>query len=107
MFSGVTLLIQSPSLGLVSEHRHAIHNDASKASPPPPGSDSIGAKIANLFKKKPQIDQREIVLDSDLTVTSWKQQEQDALITVPGVMLWGSNKYVSLCTGQHLLNLVS
>jgi hypothetical protein len=92
VFSGVTLLIQSPSLGLVSEHHHALHNDSKTSSPPPTGGDSIGAKIAHLFKKRPPVDQRSIVLDDDLTVTSWKQQEQDALIEIPGVMLWGSNK---------------
>ncbi|KAG0048109.1 hypothetical protein BGZ83_006903 [Gryganskiella cystojenkinii] len=92
VFSGMTLLIQAPSLGLVSEHRNYIHND-SKSGPPPPGGDSIGAKLAAAFRKKPAtIDQADIVLDGDLTVTSWKQQEQAGLIDTPGIMLWGSNK---------------
>ncbi|KAG0206774.1 hypothetical protein BGX28_001847 [Mortierella sp. GBA30] len=58
-----------------------------------PSGPSLGARLAGYIKKKPPtVDQADIVLDTELTVTSWKQQEQTGLIKVPGVMLWGSNK---------------
>ncbi|KAG0249431.1 hypothetical protein BG011_009322 [Mortierella polycephala] len=86
VFTGVSLVLQSPSLGMTNS---AISNDAPNSTSSP----SLGARLAGYFQKKPApISQDEIVLDTDLTVTSWKQQEQTGLIKVPGVMLWGSNK---------------
>ncbi|KAF9193653.1 hypothetical protein BGZ51_002601 [Haplosporangium sp. Z 767] len=86
VFTGVSLVLQSPSLGITNS---AISNDAPNSTSSP----SLGTRLAGYFQKKPPpISQDEIVLDTDLTVTSWKQQEQTGLIKVPGVMLWGSNK---------------
>ncbi|KAF9174130.1 hypothetical protein BGX20_000868 [Mortierella sp. AD010] len=88
VFTGVSLVLQSPSLGLSD---CAVQNES-------PSSDtgkstSLGARLAGYFSKKPQpIDQKDIVLDTDLTVTNWKQLEQASLVKVPGVVLWGSNK---------------
>ncbi|KAF9904468.1 hypothetical protein BX616_001299 [Lobosporangium transversale] len=94
VFTGVSLVLQSPSLGLIGRH-HAVQNDA-PSSPNDSkniNTDSLGAKLARMFRKKPQpIDQNDIALDTTLTVTSWKQMDQSALIRVPGIMLWGSNK---------------
>ncbi|KAG0213642.1 hypothetical protein BGX33_002795 [Mortierella sp. NVP41] len=92
VFTGVTLALQSPSLGL-HHHRDIVHND-SPNNTTASGQPSIGTSLARLlgFKKPPKVEQADIVLDTDLTVTSWKQQEQDALIKSPGIMLWGSNK---------------
>lgn len=93
VFTGVTLALQSPSLGLSRDM--VVYNDS-----PNNGTEkqrqSIGSSLATLlgFKKQPKVEQADIVLDTDLTVTSWKQQEQDALVKTPGIMLWGSNKYV-------------
>ncbi|KAF9911656.1 hypothetical protein EC991_002774 [Linnemannia zychae] len=94
VFTGVTLVLQSPSLGL-NHGDGMVHND-SPANDSTSGKQkqSIGSSLAILLglKKQPVIEQAEIVLDTDLTVTSWKQQEQDALVKAPGIMLWGSNK---------------
>ncbi|KAF9147392.1 hypothetical protein BG015_010979 [Linnemannia schmuckeri] len=91
VFTGVTLALQSPSLGLNRDMM--VHNDSPNNNSSS-GKQSVGSSLAGLlgFKKQPKIEQADIVLDSDLTVTSWKQQEQDALVKSPGVMLWGSNK---------------
>ncbi|KAF9131210.1 hypothetical protein BGW39_002116 [Mortierella sp. 14UC] len=93
VFTGVTLVLQSPSLGL--NHGEMVHND-SPANDSSSGKQkqSIGSSLATLlgFKKQPMIEQADFMLDTDLTVTSWKQQEQDALVKAPGIMLWGSNK---------------
>ncbi|KAF9203995.1 hypothetical protein BGZ49_005794 [Haplosporangium sp. Z 27] len=87
VFTGVSLAIQSPSIGLNSR---VVLND-SPSSDNGSKSTSIGAKLASYFTKKPEpIEQKE--LDTDLTVTSWKQLEQNEMVTVPGIMLWGSNK---------------
>ncbi|KAF9111247.1 hypothetical protein BGX27_005194 [Mortierella sp. AM989] len=88
VFTGVSLVIQSPSLGLTGRvvQNESSNSDGNKST-------SLGARLASYFIKKPQpIDQKDIVLDTDLTVTSWKQLEQTGLVKVPGVMLWGSNK---------------
>ncbi|KAF9356993.1 hypothetical protein BGX26_004413 [Mortierella sp. AD094] len=90
VFTGVSLVLQSPSLGLsdCAVQNESPSSDAGKST-------SLGARLAGYFTKKPQpIDQKDIVLDTDLTVTSWKQLEQTGLIKIPGIMLWGSNKYV-------------
>ncbi|KAG0321111.1 hypothetical protein BGZ97_012102 [Linnemannia gamsii] len=91
VFTGVTLALQSPSLGLNRDMM--VHNDSPDNSTEKQRQ-SIGTSLARLlgFKKQPKIEQADIVLDTDLTVTSWKQQEQDALVKTPGIMLWGSNK---------------
>ncbi|KAF8943253.1 hypothetical protein BGZ47_005654 [Haplosporangium gracile] len=92
VFVGVTLALQSPSLGLNRDMM--VHNDSPNNNNNSSEKQSIGSSLAGLlgFKKQPKIEQADIVLDSDLTVTSWKQQEQDALVKTPGIMLWGSNK---------------
>ncbi|KAG0003782.1 hypothetical protein BGZ79_011146 [Entomortierella chlamydospora] len=88
VFTGVSLVLQSPSLGLSD---CAVQNESPSSDPGK--STSLGARLAGYFSKKPQpIDQKDIVLDTDLTVTSWKQLEQASLVKVPGVVLWGSNK---------------
>ncbi|KAF9427009.1 hypothetical protein BGZ94_005655 [Podila epigama] len=84
VFTGVTLVAQSPALGLNGK---VIFNDAN--TPKPSG---LLFNLPKFFGKPEPAKQEDIVLDSDLTITSWKQQEQDALIKTPGVMLWGSNK---------------
>ncbi|KAK5801434.1 regulator of chromosome condensation 1/beta-lactamase-inhibitor protein II [Linnemannia elongata] len=91
VFTGVTLALQSPTLGLTRDmmvHNESPDNNSEKQK------QSIGSSLAVLLglKKQPKIEQADIVLDTDLTVTSWKQQEQDALVKSPGIMLWGSNK---------------
>jgi hypothetical protein len=87
-------MIRSPFLGINS---HAVQND-SPITTNTGGADrsnSLGTRLAGYFKKAPPtIGQNDIILDKDLTVTSWKQLEQTGLVKVPGVMLWGSNKYV-------------
>ncbi|KAF9942991.1 hypothetical protein BGZ67_008622 [Mortierella alpina] len=90
VFTGMSLVLQSPSLRL--DH-HAVHSDSPNNSGANSVDLSFGARLAGYFgKKPPTVDQADIVLDTDLTVTSWKQQEQTGLIKVPGVVLWGSNK---------------
>jgi len=85
-------MIQSPYIGL---NDHTVQNDSPSTGSSDDKSQSLGARLAGLVKQKPApIEQKNIVLDTDLTVTSWKQLEQIGLIKVPGVMLWGSNKYV-------------
>lgn len=91
VFTSVTLALQSPTFGLTRDmmvHNDSPNNNSEKQQK------SIGSSLAVLlgFKKQPKIEQADIVLDTDLTVTSWKQQEQDALVKSPGIMLWGSNK---------------
>ncbi|KAF9941231.1 hypothetical protein BGZ65_004476 [Modicella reniformis] len=92
VFSGVSLMIRWPSLGI---DNNVVQNDSPSTSNSG-GSDrskSLGARLAGYFKKTPPpVDQTDIVLDKDLTVTSWKQLEQTGLIKVPGIVLWGSNK---------------
>ncbi|KAI8355320.1 regulator of chromosome condensation 1/beta-lactamase-inhibitor protein II, partial [Mortierella sp. GBAus27b] len=88
VFTGVSLLIRSPYLGIDS---HVIHNDSPNSNSS--SNPSLGARLAGYFRKAPPpVDQKDIVLDTDLTVTSWKQLEQTELVRIPGVMLWGSNK---------------
>ncbi|KAK3804952.1 MAG: regulator of chromosome condensation 1/beta-lactamase-inhibitor protein II [Benniella sp.] len=85
-------MIRSPFLGIDS---HAVQNDSPITSKNDGGdsSKSLGTRLAGYFKKAPPtIGQNDIVLDKDLTVTSWKQLEQTGLVKVPGVMLWGSNR---------------
>ncbi|KAG0344598.1 hypothetical protein BG004_004341 [Podila humilis] len=83
VFTGVTLVAQSPALGL---NHKIVYNDSNSSS-------GLLFNLPKLWSKKPEtVKQEDIVLDSDVTVTSWKQQEQDILIKSPGVMLWGSNK---------------
>ncbi|KAF9433115.1 hypothetical protein BGZ76_009868 [Entomortierella beljakovae] len=90
VFSGVSLMIQSPSLGLGGR---IVQNDSPSNSNDGNKSPSLGARIAGYFIAKPgPVDQKDIKLDTDLTVTSWKQLEQVGLVNTPGVMLWGSNK---------------
>ncbi|KAF9968110.1 hypothetical protein BGZ70_006652 [Mortierella alpina] len=91
VFTGMTLVLQSPTLRL--DH-HAVYSDSPNSSSANSANPSLGARLAGYFRKKPPtVDQADIVLDTDLTVTSWKQQEQTGLIKVPGVVLWGSNKH--------------
>ncbi|KAF9584532.1 hypothetical protein BGW38_006123 [Lunasporangiospora selenospora] len=88
VFTGVTLLAQSPTLGLAGS---PVYNDSPESKDQK--GESLGTRLAGFFRKPPPVvEQRDIVLDTDLTVTSWKQQEQDALLKAPGIMLWGSNK---------------
>lgn len=98
VFTAVSLVIQSPFLG-ISNHNHVVYNDSPGANNSGDGGDgnkSLGARLASYFRKTPPIvDQKDIVLDKDLTVTSWKQLEQTGLVKVPGIMLWGSNKYAT------------
>ncbi|KAF8937385.1 regulator of chromosome condensation 1/beta-lactamase-inhibitor protein II [Dissophora ornata] len=90
VFTGVSLMIQSPYIGLSD---HAVQNDSPSTGNSDDKSQGLGARLAGLVRQKPApIEQKDIVLDTDLTVTSWKQLEQIGLIKVPGVMLWGSNK---------------
>ncbi|KAF9922791.1 hypothetical protein FBU30_007094 [Linnemannia zychae] len=94
VFTGVTLVLQSPSIGL--DRSKMVYNDSptTTTTTPEKPQQSIGTSLAIIFgfKKQPKVEQASISLDTDLTVTSWKQQEQDALVHNPGVMLWGSNK---------------
>ncbi|KAG0277304.1 hypothetical protein BGZ95_006145 [Linnemannia exigua] len=94
VFTGATLVLQSPSLGF-SRVNSMVHNDSpTNSTGTQQEQQSIRSSLEILlgFKKQPKIEQADIVLDTDLTVTSWKQQEQDALVKAPGIMLWGSNK---------------
>ncbi|KAG0065083.1 hypothetical protein BGZ89_008607 [Linnemannia elongata] len=79
VFTGVTLALQSPTLGLTRDmmvHNDSPNNNSEKQK------QSTGSSFAILLglKKQPKIEQTDTVLDTDLTVTSWKQQEQDALV---------------------------
>ncbi|KAK3829684.1 MAG: regulator of chromosome condensation 1/beta-lactamase-inhibitor protein II [Linnemannia gamsii] len=94
VFTGATLVLQSPSFGF-SRVDNMVHNDSpTNNTGKQPQQQSIRSSLETLlgFKKQPKIEQADIVLDTELTVTSWKQQEQDALVKAPGIMLWGSNK---------------
>ncbi|KAG0375730.1 hypothetical protein BGX24_008736 [Mortierella sp. AD032] len=94
VFTGATLVLQSPTFGF-SRVDNMVHNDSpTNSTGKQPQQQSIRSSLETLlgFKKQPKIEQADIVLDTDLTVTSWKQQEQDALVKAPGIMLWGSNK---------------
>lgn len=84
VFTGVTLVAQSPALGLSN---HVVFNDSNSSA-----SSGMLFSLPKIFGKPEPVKQEDIVLDSDLTITSWKQQEQDMLIKAPGIMLWGSNK---------------
>ncbi|KFH69647.1 hypothetical protein MVEG_04453 [Podila verticillata NRRL 6337] len=85
VFTGVTLAAQSPALGLSN---HVVFNDSNSSA-----SSGMLFSLPKIFGKPEPVKQEDIVLDSDLTITSWKQQEQDMLIKAPGIMLWGSNKH--------------
>ncbi|KAF9328902.1 hypothetical protein BG006_007994 [Podila minutissima] len=85
VFTCVTLVAQSPALGL---SRHVVFNDSNSST----GSGMLFS-LPKIFGKPEPVKQEDIVLDNDLTLTSWKQQEQDMLIKAPGIMLWGSNKH--------------
>ncbi|KAG0313345.1 hypothetical protein BGZ99_008955 [Dissophora globulifera] len=90
VFTSVSLLLQSPYLGLSDR---ILHNDSDAGGPVDDKSNTLGGKLAAYFRKAPPpVDQKDIVLDTDLTVTSWKQLEQTGLVNASGVMLWGSNK---------------
>ncbi|KAF9312226.1 hypothetical protein BG003_006484 [Podila horticola] len=86
VFTGVTLVAQSPALGLSN---HVVFNDSGSS----PTSSGMLFSLPKFFGKPEPVKQEDIVLDNDLTITSWKQQEQDMLIKASGIMLWGSNKH--------------
>ncbi|KAF9972574.1 hypothetical protein BGZ73_004302 [Actinomortierella ambigua] len=72
--------------------RTMVYNDATRGTEPVPQS-SFWHKLPLpyfLIGDRPKVEP--LPLDSDLTVTSWKQQEQAHLIDSPGVLIWGSNK---------------
>ncbi|KAG0240158.1 hypothetical protein BGW41_007140 [Actinomortierella wolfii] len=72
--------------------RSIVYNDSSK-NPETVPQPSIWHKLPLpyfLVGERPKI--QPAPLDNDLTVTSWKQQEQTHLIDAPGVLIWGSNK---------------
>lgn len=81
----MTLVAQSPALGLSN---HVVFNDSGSS----PTSSGMLFSLPKFFGKPEPVKQEDIVLDNDLTITSWKQQEQDMLIKASGIMLWGSNK---------------
>ncbi|KAF9156088.1 hypothetical protein DFQ26_009495 [Actinomortierella ambigua] len=72
--------------------KNMVYNDSNKGTEPLP-QPSFWHKLPLpyfLIGDRPKAEP--LPLDSDLTVTSWKQEEQMHLINAPGVLIWGSNK---------------